>query len=290
MNLFVLDIGGTYVKYNFWNEELLETTKKFETPKTYSDLKNEIKTILSNTHYEIDGMAISAPGNFNHDKQIIEGVSAVPYLHQFKIIDDLTKEFKIPVSIENDANCSGLCEVHSGAAKGYKNVACIVLGTGVGGSIFFNGELYRGSNFHSSEFGLTKNSSPNILSTIGTIVKVSDKYERLTGERWNGIELYEMAKANNQLAQDLINEMYDELALFIYNIQVLLDFEVIVIGGGVSEQQEFSEQLSKKSLELFTQETVPHFMPKIVNSQYKNDANLMGAVIVFNDIYKDTFK
>lgn len=281
MTLLVLDIGGTFVKYNIWDGSHLRKTRKFETPTTYQNLKVEINKIITKSKLKFDGLAISAPGNFNPDTREIGGISAVPYLHNFPIIDDLEEYLNLPVTIENDANCAGLCEMNIGIAKNYNNVACLVLGTGVGGSIFIDGELYRGSNNHSGEFGLTKNSSFNILSSIGSIVKVSNKFEEITSKHLNGEEIYELAKNGNQLSIDLIDEMYQELALFIYNLQAILDLELVVIGGGVSAQQGLAEAISKKVNMLFTEELVSEFAPEIRTSQYKNDANLIGAAIAF---------
>ena len=68
---------------------------------------------------------------------MIEGASALPYIHDFEIHAELEKRFGLPVSIENDANCAALAEVKFGAAKGLSDVLLLVLGTGVGGSVGF---------------------------------------------------------------------------------------------------------------------------------------------------------
>ena len=57
------------------------------------------------------------------------------------------------MTIENDANCAGLAEIYEGAAKG-KRSAFVVIGTGIGGAIFRNGELYKGAHLYGGEFGL----------------------------------------------------------------------------------------------------------------------------------------
>lgn len=281
MNLLVLDIGGTYVKYNIWQDELVEESAKFKTPNTYELLKEKIGFLLEDYKQDFDGIAISAPGVYDPNKREISGISAVPYIHHFPIVDDLEKTFNLPVAIENDANCAGLCEKELGAAKEYSNVACLILGTGVGGSLFLNDSLYRGSAYRGGEFGLTKNNSPKTLSWVGTIVKVADNYQKITGEKISGEELYELYDKNEPLAVGLIDEMYDALALFIYNLQVTLDLELVVIGGGVSAQEGFAGALTTRVETLLEEEGVGDFMGDIKSSVYKNDANLIGAAIAF---------
>lgn len=282
MKLLVLDIGGTYVKYNIWEDKLVEKTKKFETPENYSDLKESISKIIKISEHNFEGIAISAPGNYDPKTQMINGISAVPYIHHFNIVDDLEKTFNLTVAIENDANCAGLCEKSIGIGKNIDNLAFLVLGTGVGGSLFFNGELFRGTANRSGEFGLTKNNSSKTLSKTATIVKVIAKYEEIKGEAISGQELYELYRQDDQLAIKLIHEMYDDLALFIYNLQVSLDIELVVIGGGVSAQEGFAEALEIRVHALLEEEGVSEFKVDIKPSQYKNDANLIGAAIAFN--------
>lgn len=281
MKLLVFDIGGTFVKYSRWNNSLAGETNKFKTPQTYDELKEKMQNVLDTFEEKFDGIAISAPGVYNPKTREIGGISAVPYIHDFPIVDDLEKTFNLPVSIENDANCAGLCEKNIGVAQNYDNVACLVLGTGVGGSLFLNGSLYRGSANRGGEFGLTKNKTSNILSQSGTVVKVTDKYKVITDVTLSGEEIYKLYNEGDQLATELINNMYDDLALFIYNLQVTLDLELVVIGGGVSAQEGFADALKTRVQDLLEKEGVADFMVEIKSSQYKNDANLIGAATAF---------
>src|SRR5699024_11964455 len=86
-------------------------------------------------------------------------ISAIPYIHFTPIYDLFEKEFGLPVAIENDANCAGLCEVDRGAAKNGENIVFFVLGTGMGGSIFINRQLHKGSHMYCGEFGMSLNSN-----------------------------------------------------------------------------------------------------------------------------------
>ena len=106
MNLIAIDIGGTTIKIATWINKKLKMVFTVDTPdnlETFyhklSDAVNEIKT-----NNKIDGVAISSPGAVNKKTGVIEGASALPYIHNFKIVPELEKRFGLPVSIENDAN------------------------------------------------------------------------------------------------------------------------------------------------------------------------------------------
>src|SRR5690625_4186943 len=114
MILLTFDIGGTFVKYSRWNNGLAGGTNKFKTPQTYNELKEKMQNVLDVFEEKFDGIAISAPGVYNPETREIGGISAVPYIHDFPIVDDLEKTFNLPVSIENDANCEGLYEKNIG--------------------------------------------------------------------------------------------------------------------------------------------------------------------------------
>ena len=155
MNLIAIDIGGTTIKIATWINQKLKMAFTIDTPdnldtfyEELSDAVNEIKA-----DHKIDGVAISSPGAVNKATGVIEGASALPYIHNFKIVPALEKRFGLPVSIENDANCAALAELADGAAKGCSSMAFLVIGTGVGGSIIINNQIWHGAHLYGGEFG-----------------------------------------------------------------------------------------------------------------------------------------
>ena len=81
---------------------------------------------------------MSVPGAVNQEKGVIDGFSAVPYIHGFSWYEALSS-YQIPVHLENDANCVGLSELL--AHPELENAACVVIGTGIGGAMIINGRL-----------------------------------------------------------------------------------------------------------------------------------------------------
>ena len=119
-NLGLIDIGGTSIKFAVWDGNQLVEHVVRKTPHTldefYSVLTSEVFTMKKN--YQITGVGISSPGAVNKKTGVIEGASAIPYIHNFEIQPELEKRFGLKVSMENDANCAALAELEDGAGQG----------------------------------------------------------------------------------------------------------------------------------------------------------------------------
>lgn len=281
MGLAVFDIGGSAVKYGFWNEETLTQQGQFKTPETFEEMKENLKKVITSFEGEVEGVAMSAPGAVNDVKQEIEGISAVPYLHNRPIYDELESYLSLPVTIENDANCAGIAEIELGAGKDNQHVAFVVLGTGVGGSVFINRQIYKGAHLFGGEFGLMTNRTDRTFSSNGTIVKVADKYQRLTAEVVNRKDIFEKIDQGDPLALKLLNDMYDNVANALYNIQVSMDPELVIIGGGVSARPEIADEIKMRLKWLLDEQGVSSILPEVRTCHFANDANLIGAAMNF---------
>ena len=284
MKLAVFDIGGTNIKCGSFQDNKIASIEKFATPKTFTGLKLQMHRFIDK--HAFDGIAISAPGAVDKSSGTIKGISAVPYIHDRPIFKELQEEFSLPVAIENDANCAGICEVNIGAGKNFTNVAFIIIGTGIGGAIFINRKLYKGNHLFGGEFGLIQTSDGGTLSTRATIVKAASAYERQTQvDNIDGEKLFLLADQGDKLAQDLIDKVYSFLAVGLYNIEVAFDFDALIIGGGISAHKGFSSELSKRLYAQLVKNKVGEIMPEVKECQYHNNANLYGAAYNFISDY-----
>ncbi|WP_081675733.1 ROK family protein [Tetragenococcus muriaticus] len=100
----------------------------------------------------------------------------------------------------------------------------------------------------------------------------------------DGVQLFDLKKAGNDNAIRSISKMYNYLAESLYNIQVSLDPEMIIIGGGISGRDEFIDELRKQLYNYLAKKGIETIMPKIHACQYKNDANLIGAALNFETL------
>ena len=278
MKLMAFDLGGTSVKYGTYVKDELIDKGSFVTPNSLEELMEKMTSVM-NKQEKIEGVAISAPGSVNQKDRVIEGISAIPYIHFTPIYDLFEKEFGVPVAIENDANCAGLCEVERGAAKDGKNIVFFVLGTGMGGSIFINRQLHTGSHMYGGEFGMSLNSNGETGSKNGTLVAATNKYNEEMGTNLDGIQLLDLYDQGQPEAVKTIDQMFNAIAEILYNVQVIIDPDIIVLGGGISNRASLSEELAERMDKHLEELDILGAKPQIVNAQYKNDANLYGAVI-----------
>lgn len=281
MSLAVFDIGGTAVKHGLWENGRLTNVASFPTPKNYAALLEKFHHTIQQYNQPVEGVAISSPGAVDVVKRQILGISAVEYLHHRPIFDELESFLKLPVAIENDANCAGIAEVERGAGRDAQNMVFVVLGTGVGGAIFIQRQLYKGTNLFGGEFGLMKSLDTQIFSKNGTLVKAANFYTEQTGKKVEGKDIFLLSKAGDSLATDYLNDMYQRIANNLYNIQVTLDPELIILGGGVSRRAELAQEIASRLKKLLEEELVEEIMPQIRCCEFQNDANLIGAALNF---------
>lgn len=176
---------------------------------------------------------------------------------------NLKNSFKVPVTIENDANCFVLAESVLGAGKNYNSILGITIGSGIGGGIVINDELLTGAN--------------NLAGEIGHII-IDDKNTRweqiASGNAWQKIS----KKSNDKNADEIIAK---NLALGIANLLTTIDPEIIILGGGLTDRANLLK-LIKQNLPkcLFYKKLAK---TKIVKTKLGDDAGLIGAYLLTED-------
>ena len=282
MNLAAIDIGGTTIKIATWKDNQLQDKHAIDTPKDlngfYQALTDEVDKIKKDI--KIEGVAISSPGAVNKKTGIIGGSSAIPYIHNFKIVDELEKRFGLPVSIENDANSAALGELAEGSGKGCDSMAFFVIGTGIGGALIINQKVWHGAHLFGGEFGYMIMGA-HTLSELGSPVAMANRYNKRTGKHLDGKTIFELSDKDDPAASDERQTLIHALAVAIYNIQHSFDPEKIVLGGGISNNPKLIPLLNKEIDRLRDGLDLVTLKPDIVLCKLKSDANLRGAVADF---------
>lgn len=287
MKLLTFDLGGTSVKYGIWEAGVLSQLGSFPTPKTWSKMQHELMGVYKklDPQKSIDGVSFSAPGSVDTKSGIIEGISAIPYIHHFHIQQDLQDLFDKPVSLENDANCAALAEVWQGNAQTHQEVAFVVLGTGVGGSLVKDKILQKGAHLFGGEFGYMYLTPQNTFSELGSPVNMATRYNQNTNRHLTGQEVFERADQGEIEAQKAVNEMYDYIAQGLYNIQLAFDPHCIVLGGAMSQRHDLQESLLQRLKQYAQKAGIQDFPFDLRICKYYNDANLIGSVYAFKQLY-----
>lgn len=298
-NYLVFDAGGTFTKYALMDENTVILEKdKVPTPgyedHTKEDFYQILDPIVEKYRDRISGIAFSMPGMLDNKTGYCITAGYLPYLSGSAVGTELSKRYGITVTVENDGKCAALAEYWKGSLKDYENGAVVVLGSGVAGGIILNGKLYRGNRFTAGEYSyLCTNSKAEemdsywgLASGAEGLAKAVAKY---TGEDWktyDGFRIFQLANAGDRNMIRGLKDFTDFLAVQIYNLNVLLDLDMIAIGGGISQQPLLIEYL-KASLDEMVEKIplrniTPYVpIPRITNCTYYNDANLIGALYHF---------
>ena len=286
MKIACFDVGGTGVKFAGLDQKGQVLLRKDQpTPSSLDGLLDFMDACLSEDTF--DGIAMSVPGAVNPESYVIGGYSAVPYIHGFSWKEKLAV-YGLPVVLENDANCVGLSQLL--AEPDLQHLACVVVGTGIGGAMIVDGKLHRGPHALGGEFGYMLLDRPgeklgnwSQLASTGSMVRYVKK---ATGqEDWNGKKIYDEAAKGHPVCVKAIERMNDYMAYGLLNIQYLFDPEVICIGGSISENEAFLKGVQKRVAELVDRYEEYSIKPVIKPVAYKGDANLYGALVCWNQVY-----
>ena len=158
-----LDIGGTKVLGVIFNSKKEVVYRLKKKTKAGGDSSANVEEVIINVAKElinasgikksdIHAIAAGSPGVIDQDKGVVLFSPNLPWKN-YNIRKPIEDEFGCPFYIGNDVNVGVLGEYKYGAAKGYKNVVGLFVGTGMGGGLILNGELYTGNKFKAAEYG-----------------------------------------------------------------------------------------------------------------------------------------
>ncbi|WP_339120013.1 ROK family protein [Fusobacterium nucleatum] len=280
MNILAIDIGGTMIKYGLVSSDgkILSTNKiKTEASKGLNNILNKIDNIFKGYKENNPvGIAVSGTGQINGMiGKVIGGNPIIPNWIGTNLVKILEEKYNLPAVLENDVNCVALGEKWIGAGKNLKNFICLTIGTGIGGGIILNNQLFRGENFVAGEFGHTlikKGEFEQFASTTALIRLVKEK----TGKILNGKEIFDLEKKEIVEYQEVISEWIENLTDGLSSIVYCFNPANIILGGGVIGQGEALINRIKNSL---FKKIGLQFKEKlnIIQAKLGNNAGMIGA-------------
>jgi len=280
MNILAIDIGGTMIKYGLVSSDgkILSTDKiKTESSKGLNNILNKIDNIFK--RYKENnpvGIAVSGTGQINSMiGKVIGGNPIIPNWIGTNLVKILEEKYNLPIVLENDVNCVALGEKWIGAGKGLSNFICLTIGTGIGGGIILNNQLFRGENFVAGEFGhilIKKGEFEQFASTTALIRLVKER----TGKTLNGKEIFDLEKKEIVEYQEVISEWIENLSDGLSSIIYCFNPANMILGGGVIGQGEALINRIRNSL---FKKIGPQFKEKlnIIQAKLGNNAGMIGA-------------
>lgn len=292
-----IDIGGTFIKIGIVDGEGNVSLRR-EVPIDRSGNEAVMETlfrgidgILSDSGLEpgdFEGFGVSSAGCIDTVKGCIaENGGNVPNWSFTSVTGPLSKRYNVRSTIANDGNCVALAEAWIGAAKGVRDVVCVVLGTGVGGGIISGGKLIEGTHGFGGEIGHFPTHAELLLTGEGKWASHYETYastnalvkrSQEAGLEWtNGREVFNAAEAGDEDALKILDGWTTEIAAGITGFVHVFDPETVLIGGGVSAQTELLiKPVRAKVLATATPDMAAGL--DIKAAELENNAGMIGAV------------
>lgn len=253
MKVIGLDIGGTAVKYGLLDENgvILELGEfPTEAEKGVENLfKNICGVIDKYLSDDILGIAVSGTGQIDGTiGKVIGGNPIIPGWIGTNLVEKLEDRYKIPAVLENDVNCAALGEKWLGAGKNSENFVCLTIGTGIGGGIILNGNIFRGDTYVAGEFGhiqIVKGGEECLCGKKGCYERYASAtalvkmVKEKTGKTLNGKEIFELEKSGDKEIKEIVDRWIDYFTDGLSTIAYIFNPPLVVIGGGVTKQGEY---------------------------------------------------
>jgi len=220
-----VDLGGTHLRTAIVKNNRILKYEKKRTPKNKNALIKElIRSIENLMSRKVKGIGVASPGPLENG--VIKNPPNIP-LKNYNLKKALENKFKVKVEVENDANCVALAESRLGVKK--KNFFILTLGTGIGGGIIINGELYKGQGY-GGELGYIVLDKGEYFENLGAW-KRARKLER----KYFGKEIWipDLIKMKNSKARKILQELSLYLGQGIASLINVFDPEIVVLGGGM---------------------------------------------------------
>ncbi|MGL5877794.1 MAG: ROK family protein [Xenococcaceae cyanobacterium] len=279
-----VDLGGTAIKLG--RVSLDGTCTQFLSvdtpqPSTPEAVTNAIARAIEQLKQNSNCLAIGVgtPGPADASGRIAKIAINLDNWHDVPLADWLEEKTNLPVTVANDANCAGLGEAWIGAGKNFRHAIMLTLGTGVGGAIIINGELFAGHYGAAGELGLitlnpdgypcnsgNRGSLEQYLS-IGAI-------RRATGK--DPEELGRLAIMGDELALEFWQNYGKLLGAGLASLIYVLTPEVVIIGGGVSASSKFFFPATIDEIEGRVMKT-SRLDLQLLTAQLGNQAGIVGA-------------
>ena len=209
---------------------------------------------------------------------------------------DISAALSRPIRMANDANCFAVSEAYDGAGAGASVLFGVIAGTGVGGGVCINGRPINGANGIAGEWGHIGLPRPSVEEVTNAPACYCGKrgcleswcsgpalalqYEALTGEKLVTKDIAARAKAGDPAAVALIEKFIDRFSRALAHIVNIIDPDVIVLGGGLSNIERLYEDLPPRvMMEAFN----PDRQPVIRKNVHGDSSGVRGAAWLWND-------
>ncbi len=293
-----IDWGGTKIEgivlEQSTGKELLR--KRIDAPKdNYVEIINKVCELITDisSKYNNFTVGIGMPGSL-HPKTGQVQVSNTKALEGQNVKNDLEKKLGYEIRIANDADCLAVSESIDGSGMNYDSVFAVILGTGVGAGYSFRKQLVVGPNKLTGEWG--QNPIPGPMDKYEKSVKrhcgrvgaievflsgpgLENYYSFITQENKTSREIVELFRNGDKTSSQIMDKYFERTARSLSSIVNIIDPDIIVCGGGMSEIDELYEEVPKRIIPYIASN---FFNTPIVKSKHGSSSGVRGAALLWD--------
>ena len=293
-----IDWGGTKIEgivlESTSGKEVLR--KRVDAPKdNYVEIINKVCELITDisSKYNNFTVGIGMPGSL-HPKTGQVQVSNTKALEGQNVKNDLEKKLGFDIRIANDADCLAVSESIDGSGMNYDSVFAVILGTGVGAGYSFRKQLVVGPNKLTGEWG--QNPIPGPMDEYEKSVKrhcgrvgaievflsgpgLENYYSFITKENKTSREIVELFRNGDKTSNQIMDKYFERTARSLSSVVNILDPDVIVCGGGMSEIDELYEEVPKRIIPYIASN---FFNTPIVKSKHGSSSGVRGAALLWD--------
>jgi glucokinase len=311
MNYYVgVDLGGTNIVVGLVNEDyqIIERCScSTNLPRAAKEIVDDIADLIHQllakqniTIEQIRSIGVGVPGTANKESGMVEYANNLGF-YDVPFVSLLKEHFNTKICFDNDGNAAVWGEYLAGCGKGYHSLIAITLGTGVGGGIVINDELYTGSNYAAAEIGhhvicmdgvpcnCGRNGCFEAYASATALVEQTRAAMELNKESYlwelcerditkvEGKILFQAVAKGDKTAAMVLEQFIKYLSVGVTNLINIFQPDILCIGGGISKAGNiFIEPLIERvNQEIYTRNSSKQ--TKIVIAALDNDAGIIGA-------------
>ncbi len=293
-----VDVGGTKLEVIAIDRDGREVLRRrVATPRgSYDGTLEAIRGLVLEAEAEVgpSTVGIGMPGTISPATGLVKNANST-WLNGQPFGRDLSRVLQRELRLANDANCLALSEATDGAAAGRSPVFAVILGTGVGGGLAVHGQIVVGMNAIAGEWGHNPLPWPEAsewpgppcycgrtgcIETLLSGPGLEQDHEQQLGIRLRGAEIAAAAASGDPAADATLARYEDRLARSLAAVINLLDPEVIVLGGGLSNVDRWYESVPRLWERFVFSDRVD---TRLVRAQHGDSSGVRGAAWLWPD-------
>lgn len=297
-----IDLGGTNLKLALFDLNFKIIKKESVSTRRFTRKDDLIRTITASVNKLIEqnnltrqavlGVGLGVPGPVDHEAGRVHFFPNIPGWKEVNLKSILKKRLNLAVLLDNDAKLMALAEFKLGSGRGFNNVLCLTLGTGVGGGIIIDGKLYRGQDNAAGEIGHLpineKGPACNcggwacLESYIGND-RILKEVKEVFGRTIPLEEISSLAKKGNKKARNIWHKVGNALGAALTGVVNLLNLDAIVIGGGIANAGGVLLAPVRAAVKMRAM-SVQGKRVKVLKAKLGNDAGMVGAALLVKEV------